>query len=401
MRDFCANALLFQDFGRASQMPSTTKRLDLRFGLFACSVQGFDDPVMPVQQILRAIQHLLEESPELSDSGISFDAEAVESLVEEIARRADLDSEDIEITPGLVIVHRGENDISARARRAPVSRDIADSEHAAHDANGEAWAQSYSAGEEPEAEDVAQGTPGPAYVNIFAARGGAADRRAGDDGEASARKLRDTSGASDADPADDLEPETQERLRDIFADTVGDPDGSLFADSDGSDENDDRPLNLFARSEDRTGDTGGTGDTMFGAFELRGDSAPGAGEHGAGIGAGQTEQSDFGDGGSAAAPEGVDESYTVAGLVQAASATTVPDMMICSAAWMVLLQGKVSFTRREVLDVFDQIPGDHEKTLEARIKGFGKATRNGQLVAVEDGLFGLSQEELERFERLL
>jgi hypothetical protein len=68
---------------------------------------------------------------------------------------------------------------------------------------------------------------------------------------------------------------------------------------------------------------------------------------------------------------------------------------------MVLLQGKVSFTRREVLDVFDKIPGDHEKTLEAQIKGFGKATRNGQLIAVEDGLFGLSQEELDRFERLL
>ncbi len=59
-------------------MSDATKRLDLQFGSFACSVQGFDDPVQPVQQVLQALQNLLEETPELADAGISFDAEAIE-----------------------------------------------------------------------------------------------------------------------------------------------------------------------------------------------------------------------------------------------------------------------------------------------------------------------------------
>ena len=49
----------------------------------------------------------------------------------------------------------------------------------------------------------------------------------------------------------------------------------------------------------------------------------------------------------------------------------------------------------------ETIPGEHEKTLEAQIKGFGKAVRNGQLVAVEEGIFGLARAELERYQGLL
>jgi len=372
-------------------MPPTTKRLDLRFGSFACSVQGFDDPVMPVQQVLRAIQHLLEETPELSDSGISFDAEAVESLIEEVARRADLAAEDIEITPGLVIVHRGENDASARGRRQAVEGETTG---ANKDNDGEAWTRPFTAGERSPAEDVSAGSSKPAYVNIFAARGGGAAEKGG--GEAAKDKA-----ASSAQIGGDLDPASQDRLRDIFAETVGDPEGSLFSERLGADEEDSGSLNLFSRSEDREGDSEGAEDTIFGAFELRSDSSSSTGETISEMAVNRMGQADSGGAEAGLPPDESDSGYTVAGLVQAAGATTVPDMMICSAAWMVLLQGKVSFTRREVLDVFDQIPGDHEKTLEARIKGFGKATRNGQLVAVEDGVFGLSQEELDRFERLL
>ena len=48
----------------------------------------------------------------------------------------------------------------------------------------------------------------------------------------------------------------------------------------------------------------------------------------------------------------------------------VADLMVSAAAWMVLIQGQTAFTRREVIDVFEGIPGEHSKTLEARIKGF-------------------------------
>lgn len=380
------------------QMARTTKRLDIRFGSFACSVQGFDDPVMPVQQVLRAIQHLLEETPELSDSGISFDAEAVESLIEEVARRAELASEDIEITPGLVIVHRGENDAPARRlRETAAGDDTADDGEG--ETNGEAWARPPTAGGKPAKEETASGSGRPAYVNIFAARSAGATKPGGSGDERSARKARVAPKDTGAEASSDADPVAQDRLRDIFAETIGDPDGSLFTERLAAEENDGGPLNLFSRSGSRAEEPDETGEPIFGAFELRGEPESGDMEANPGYADDPADQDGSGD--AAPVSDEASSEYTVAGLVQAAGATTIPDMMICAAAWMVLLQGKVSFTRREVLDVFDQIPGDHEKTLEARIKGFGKATRNGQLVAVEDGTFGLSQEELDRFERLL
>ena len=66
-------------------MAEGTKRLDLQFGSFACSVQGFDDPGEPVQQVLRAMQHLLEESPDLATTGIAFEADTIEQL--EVSQR--------------------------------------------------------------------------------------------------------------------------------------------------------------------------------------------------------------------------------------------------------------------------------------------------------------------------
>jgi hypothetical protein len=95
------------------------------------------------------------------------------------------------------------------------------------------------------------------------------------------------------------------------------------------------------------------------------------------------------------------EERTAASLAEAAGATTVSDLMVAAAAWMVLLQGQTSFSRRDVIKVFETIPGDHPKTLEARIKGFGKAVRNGQLVTIGEGEFGLSRAEVDRFESLL
>ncbi len=54
-----------------------------------------------------------------------------------------------------------------------------------------------------------------------------------------------------------------------------------------------------------------------------------------------------------------------------------------------------------MISVFETIPGEHENSLQTRIKGFGKAVRDGQLVMIEDGVFGLSRTEMERFQRAL
>ncbi|MEM6547360.1 MAG: hypothetical protein AAF713_06400 [Pseudomonadota bacterium] len=87
-------------------------------------------------------------------------------------------------------------------------------------------------------------------------------------------------------------------------------------------------------------------------------------------------------------------------LATAAGATTVPDLLTSSAAWLTLVKGQSRFTRRDVMTVFEDIPGPHAKTLEARIKGYGKLVRGGQLVLVDDGLFALGPEERERYDSL-
>jgi hypothetical protein len=109
----------------------------------------------------------------------------------------------------------------------------------------------------------------------------------------------------------------------------------------------------------------------------------------------------FGSTGDQPPAEGTSDGYTAAGIAGAAEAKSVPELMVSAAAWMVLIQGQTTFSRNEVVEVFEAMPGDHVKTPEARIKGFGKALRNGQFVLVEEGVYGLSRTELERFQRLL
>lgn len=343
-------------------MSSTGTRLDLRFGAFACSVQGFDDPVQPVQQILRAIQHLLEESPELSDTAINFDAEAIEQLVGEVARRAELDEDAVEIVPGLIIIHRAEGgDLAAAA-----------------------------GGDAPWESDEERA--GGDYVNIFTPAERAATEAATDDEagapseEALADRLRRITAAGD-DPYG----------WDEGAESGADKPGAV-AWQDEHGEEDRAAVNLFAAGEAEAAEpeteTVGSVRNLFAATGT-GDDEPGD----------EWQLSPGGPGGGADeadAPEaGDDEGYTAGSLAERAGASTVPELIVSAAAWMVLIQGQTTFTRRDVLDVFDTIPGDHEKTPEARIKGFGKAARNGHLVMIEDGIFGLARRDLEYFQGLL
>ena len=100
-------------------------------------------------------------------------------------------------------------------------------------------------------------------------------------------------------------------------------------------------------------------------------------------------------------PPVTDQNVTAADLVEKAGATQVTDMLAGSAAWLTLVQGKARFTRREVMEIFDTIPGDHPKTLEARIKGFGKLVRSGTLILIDDGVFAMAQNDRDRFRQYL
>lgn len=88
-------------------------------------------------------------------------------------------------------------------------------------------------------------------------------------------------------------------------------------------------------------------------------------------------------------------------LAQRAGSESVSDLLAASAAWLTLAEGKSRFSRRDVMDVFEQIPGDHPRTLEARIKGYGRLVRSGMLVLVDDGVFAMAQTERDRFQTIL
>jgi hypothetical protein len=455
MRDSTRNALLFQYFRRGDFM-SDTKRLDIQFGSFACSVQGFDDPVQPVQQVLQALQSLLEETPELADADISFDANAIERLIGEVARRADIAEENVEIVPGLIIVHRSGAETAISASQSVDS---------AGEVEGKAWSPPLVSGNAidtgipdengpPEAADNSDS----GYLNIFStgARtdsgpGAGSDSQAshkggsGEDTRAdplaafaidpeepgegngtfqndsfSARLARATAEETDT-PGSDPFASSEETLdeapaRNVFADQTA-------ADFDPLTTDEDTMIDFFSAADDadKNTDAEPTGaDNMFAATELdvtepvtllkASDlAAPGdtpADAYNGGEDASVAENSDrvaalFGASDDQPEVEEVDEGYTAAGLAKTAEAKTVPELMVSAAAWMVLIQGQTTFSRKDVIEVFSTIPGDHSKTLEAKIKGFGKAVRNSQLVMIEDGLFGISRAELERYQMLL
>ena len=74
-----------------------------------------------------------------------------------------------------------------------------------------------------------------------------------------------------------------------------------------------------------------------------------------------------------------------AGRARPAGAETVAELMVGATAWMVLIKGQTTFTRRDVFTVFDTMPGNHSKSLEARLNGCGRAARAGQRLSVEHG----------------
>ncbi len=382
-------------------MSGGTKRLDLQIGSFACSVQGFDDPVEPVQQILRAMQHLLEESPELSSAGFNFEPDTIEQLVGEISRRADLDESEVEIVPGLVVIHS--------AAAAPAEA-------------GAIYADPFAADEEATDQE---------YVNIFAPSGPSDDEEREDNFVDLVAEATEDSEALDRDlVADRLgfgganggsSPSGGPSAGDIFAEDAGPSDGSIFVDptseangggasggasgpsavEGGGGDNEE---SFFTALPDARGDDDGSEEDGS-ADGGSADDVPGYGEDADGEGGGDEED----DLTLHLYPSQADENsndedeggFTATGLAKNAKATSVPDLMASAAAWMVLIKGQTTFSRKEVISVFETIPGKHENSLQTRIKGFGKAVRDGQLVMIEDGVFGLSRKEMERFQRSL
>ena len=290
-----------------------------------------------------------------------------------MARRSELDEDAVEIVPGLIIIHHADGgDLAGR---------------------GEARAG---------AEDA---DAAPDYVNLFATTG-EGDAAEGDDAA--------PTGAESEESPDESPEEFADRLRRMAdeapagngadygwddAEEEGAGSGGHFLRPGGADADEagdalaeESPQNLFAAAGgDDAGEATGEVRNLFAA-----DTGADEDDDALVLGGGEAPEP-----GGPAEGAAAEEGYTAASLAEKAKADKVSELMVSAAAFMVLIRGQGRFTRRDVLDVFETIPGDHEKTLEAQIKGFGKAVRNGQLVMIEDGVFGLSRAELDRFQDLL
>ena len=102
-----------------------------------------------------------------------------------------------------------------------------------------------------------------------------------------------------------------------------------------------------------------------------------------------------------AAPVALAGAPSAAELAARAGAAEVDDLLLVSAAWLTLAEGRPQVTRREVMEVFETLPGSHARTLEARIKGFGSIVRAGALQRVDEGTFSLAPGERARFRSLI
>ncbi|HUF55321.1 MAG TPA: hypothetical protein VMM55_02050, partial [Thermohalobaculum sp.] len=88
-------------------------------------------------------------------------------------------------------------------------------------------------------------------------------------------------------------------------------------------------------------------------------------------------------------------------LAKRAKAEAPAELMTAAAAWLTVVKGHGSFTKREVLELFEALPGNHPRTAEVKVKGFGRLVRNGQVKLGDDQRFRLAEAERDRYEALL
>lgn len=79
-------------------------------------------------------------------------------------------------------------------------------------------------------------------------------------------------------------------------------------------------------------------------------------------------------------------------------ADSLPELLEASAAFVTLVRGQATFSRRDIMTMLDTIESDREYTQEARIKSFGKLLRGGTLLRTGDGQFAISDRALTAYE---
>ena len=89
--------------------------------------------------------------------------------------------------------------------------------------------------------------------------------------------------------------------------------------------------------------------------------------------------------------------YSPRGFAQRVGAASVHELIAAAAAFRILVDGKSSVTRTDIMETVQMIMGDKPLTAEAKVKAFGKLVRGGELSRMDGGEFTLSPEGLDSF----
>ena len=74
-------------------MAEQGKKVEVRFGAFQCSIEGYDNPTEQMREILGMMQRMIAETPQLAEADPGFDADRI----------GDALSEGDTATPGIVV----------------------------------------------------------------------------------------------------------------------------------------------------------------------------------------------------------------------------------------------------------------------------------------------------------
>ncbi|MEM6357344.1 MAG: hypothetical protein AAF844_16905, partial [Pseudomonadota bacterium] len=82
------------------------KRVDVRLGNFACSLQGFDEPGPVLAAMLAAVRDAIDAGPVPEGTPETLDDAAVAQLLEEAAAASGMPADELEVARGLLVTAR-------------------------------------------------------------------------------------------------------------------------------------------------------------------------------------------------------------------------------------------------------------------------------------------------------
>ncbi|MFK7943723.1 MAG: hypothetical protein AB8B85_12535 [Paracoccaceae bacterium] len=81
-------------------MSDQNKKVDVRFGAFACTIEGYDNPVERLQEVLGLMQKMISDTPALARGGEGFDSKQLQQAL------------DGDGSPGIVVIRNEAPDIT-------------------------------------------------------------------------------------------------------------------------------------------------------------------------------------------------------------------------------------------------------------------------------------------------